>query len=201
MTRTRTLAATATAAVLALTLSACSDDSDSSPSGSTSSSSGSSTSQQTTSMKDRSSQIFEAAQEPQALGAAKGTVNLGIGFRDREHVIFEVTDVRVTTDATILRYQLTAQQDAVNLAMEGRFWFDQPTLQAPGSDTKLQTVTASIPEGKHQRAQERCVCTSIHDAGPDPRSQTAMYPPLPKDATKVKVTLPGLDPVTVPITR
>lgn len=198
MTRTRTLAAGATAAVLALTLSACSDDSGPDPKDPTTGSNKSSTSQPTADLKDRSKQVFDRVKEPKTLGTAEGSVKTARGSEGQ--VLFEVTEVTATPEATLLRYQLTAQNDTEGLWwVAGRYWFDQPTLQAPGSDTKLQSVTGAVPiDGD---TEDRCVCTSVRFAGPDPRSQTTLYPPLPEDATKVKVTLPGLDPVTVPITR
>lgn len=203
MTRTHTLAVGATAAVLALTLAACSDNSDSSPTDTSSYSgtSDSSTSQSPAPVKDRSSQVFNDAREPQVLGSAAGTVDIGIGSAVAEGLTFEVTRLEATTDGTILRYQLTTREGTENLGVEGWQWYEQPTLQVPGSDTRLPPVTASVPGGDFQGAQERCVCTSVRSVGPDPRSQTTMYPSLPKDATKVEVTLPGLDPVTVPISR
>lgn len=194
---------TGAALLLALGLSACSGDSGSPESSTTDSSgSGSSSHSSDATPTDRSKQVFDAYDAPDALGSTSGKVSLGIGGgSDEEAVTFEVTDVTATADATILGYQLTADDGDASFGMEGRFWYDQPSLQVPGSDVQLQTVTASVPRGKSQAAQERCVCTSVRFAGEDPRPQTVMYPPLPKDATEVEVRLPGLDPVTVPVDR
>lgn len=198
MTRSRTLAAGATAAVLALALSACSDDSESGPNEQTTGSSESSTSQPTADRSDRSQQVFGGVKEPTVLGAAEGAVKTARGSEGQ--VLFEVTEVTTTPEATLLRYQLTAQKDSEGLWwVAGRYWFDQPTLQAPGSDTKLQSVTGAVPVDGD--TEDRCVCTSVRFAGQDPRSQTTLYPPLPEGATEVEVTLPGLDPVTVPVSR
>ena len=38
-------------------------------------------------------------------------------------------------------------------------------------------------------------------AGEDPRPQTVLYAQLPQDADEIEVILPGLKPVTVPVTR
>lgn len=200
---TRTLTATATAAVLALTLSACSDDSGEGPeTTSTSTTSQDSNESPTATPQDRSDAVFDAYTAPEVLGSASGQVSMGSNSVSAvESVTFAVTHVAATADGTILRYQLTAEDGSAPFGMEGRYWFDQPTLHVPGSDAQLQTVTASLPAGERQGAQERCVCTSIRFAGPDPRSQTALYPALPKGAAKVEVTLPGLDPVTVPVSR
>lgn len=197
MTHTTRAACAAAATLFVVSLAACSDES-SAPDGTSSSTSSSA---QVT-PQDRSDEVFSGIERPKVLGSATGPVSLGIGHPSiDEHVIFEVTGVEVAEDATVLQYQLTAKNDVEFLGMEGEYWFDQPTLQAPGSEAQLQTVTASVPKGQRQGAQERCVCTSVRFAGPDPRSQTALYPALPKDATEVEVTLPGLDPVTVPVSR
>lgn len=200
---TRTLAATATAAALALALAACSDDSDSSPTDPTSGSgsSDSSTSQPAAAPKDRSDAVFSSYQKSDVLGSTSGTVRMGQFSTTPHEVDFEVTGVIAKSDATLLRYQLTAKDGDAQFYLRGEHWYDQPTLQVPGSDTKLQTVTGTVPEVWSRDAEERCVCTSTADAGPDPRSQTTLYPPLPEDATEVEITLPGLDPITVPVTR
>lgn len=198
MTRTRSLAAGSAAAVLALTLSACSGDSESAPNDPTTGSSTSSTSQPTPELQDRSKQVLDDVEEPEALGTAEGTVRTARGSEGQ--VLFEVTEVTATPEATLLRYQLTAQNDTGGLWwVAGRYWFDQPTLQPPGAETKLQSVTGAVPVDGN--TENRCVCTSVRFAGPDPRSQTTLYPPLPEGAGEVEVTLPGLDPVTVPVSR
>lgn len=203
MTTPHPLVTAGAALLLTIGLSACSDDADS-PDGSTSGTGGSSSSSQSSSATptDRSDQVFGAFEKPKALGSTSGKVSLGVGSgTSEETVTFEVTGVRATTDATVLRYNLTTVGAEASFGMEGRFWYDQPSLQVPGSDAQLQTVTASLPKGSTQEAQVRCVCTSVRSAGADPRPQTAMYPPLPQDADEVEVILPGLDPVTVPVTR
>lgn len=201
MTRTRTLAAATAAGLLALTLSACSDDSDT-PGPTGSSSSGTTTSSSPAAKpKDRSKQIFDAyVPREEVLAATSGDITIGVGTV--APVKFAVTSVRATSDSTILRYELssTSGQDEL-LGMRAQFWYDMPTLKVPGSDKKLQSVTASLPEGKRQEAQERCVCTSTDRFAPDPRPQMVMYPPLPEDATEVTITLDSLDPVTVPVKR
>lgn len=206
MTRATTLAAATTATLLALTLSACSDDSDSSPTDTSSGNgaSDSSTSQSTTmEPKDRSKQIFDAyAPREEALATTSGDITMGVSSTNVAPVRFAVTNVRATPDSTILRYELstTSGEDEL-LGMSASFWYDMPTLKVPGSGTMLQSVTASLPDGKFQGAQERCVCTSTDRFAPDPRPQMVMYPPLPEDATEVTITLDSLDPVTVPVTR
>lgn len=203
MTRTRTFAAGATAAMLALTLAACSDDSGSSAETSTSGSgepSGSSSSAMTP--KDRSEQVFDSYTAPEVLGSTSGEVVLArTSSRSPDQVTFEVTGVSVTSDATILRYQIISDDGKALYGMEGQYWLDQPTLHVPGSDVQMQSVTAALPEGTRDPAEVTCVCTSVRHAGQDPRSQTTMYPPLPENATEIEVTFPGLDPVTVPVTR
>lgn len=201
MTRTRTLAAATTAGLLALTVSACSDDNGSDPTGSSSSSSSSSTATYTP--QDRSTQIFDAyTPRDEVLATTSGNITIGVSSTTVAPVKFAVTSVRATSDSTILRYELssTSGEDEL-LGMSGRFWYDMPTLQAAGSAKKLQSVTASLPEGKRQKAQERCVCTSTDRFAPDPRPQMVMYPPLPEDATEVTITLNSLDPVTVTVSR
>lgn len=96
---------------------------------------------------------------------------------------------------------LTADDGDAQFGMEGRFWYDQPSLQSPGSDEQLQAVTATQPERGNDDEQDICVCTSVRSAGEEPRPQSVVYGPLPEDATEVDVLLPGLDPVTVPVTR
>lgn len=206
MTRTRTLAAATTAGLLALAVSACSDDNsnDSSTSTSTSSGSGSPSSSSTSGSTpaDRSQQIFDAYEPPEVLASTSGDVVIGLTSAHTRPVKFAVTSVRATKDSTILRYQLTSTTGSEELlGMSGRYWYDMPTLHVPGSDTQLQSVTASVPEGKRREAQERCVCTSVDSAGTDPRPEMVMYPPLPQDATEVTITFNQLDPVTVPVTR
>lgn len=202
MTRTRTLAAAATAGLLVLTLAACSDDSDSPDQTATGGSGGPSSSSNAMTPKDRSGQVFDSYTTPEVLGSASGEIVLArTSDRSPDQVTFEVTGVTVTSDATILRYQITADEGEALFGMEGQYWLDQPTLQVLGSEKTMQSVTAALPEGKSDPAAGTCVCTSVRHAGENPRSQTTMYPPLPEDATEVEVTLPGLDPVTVPVSR
>lgn len=155
-------------------------------------------------LRDRSGEVFGAYEEAEVLGSTSGTVRLGIGKQFRqfeEDVTFEVTEVRATPTTTILRYQLTADDGDAQFGMEGRFWYDQPSLQSPGSDEQLQAVTATQPERGNDDQQDICVCTSVRSAGEEPRPQSVVYGPLPEDAPEVDVLLPGLDPVTVPVTR
>ncbi len=199
MTTSKMAATAALTALLAMSLAACtgSDSPDKTNDATTSSES------TTAAPKDRSDEVFGGYQQPKVLAKTSGTVNLGRGEGIRQFendVTFEVTGVKVTPDATILSYQLTAEEEA-SFGMEGRFWYDQPALQAPGSDSQMQTITATLPERDNEDAQEICVCTSVRAAGEAPRPQTVVYERLPEDATKVKVILPGLDPVTVPVTR
>lgn len=201
---TRTVAVGATAAVLALALTACSDDTgDGSTETSSSTNSSSSSTTANSTPQDRSTQVFDAyTPRDEVLATTSGNITIGVSSTNVAPVKFAVTSVRATSDSTILRYELssTSGEDEL-LGMSGRFWYDMPTLQTPGSDKKLQSVTASLPEGKFQGAQERCVCTSTDRFAPDPRPQMVMYPPLPKDATEVTITLDSLDPVTVPVSR
>ncbi len=205
MTKTKMAA---TAILIALSLSACAGrgslDEPNEPT-SSSESAGTNSSESTTAPpKDRSDEVFSNYEQPEVLGSTSGTVNLGVGSHHRqfeEDVTFEVTGVTVASDVTILRYQLSADDGDAEFGMEGRFWYDQPALQVPGSDLQLQTVTATLPEQDNAEAQEICVCTSVRSAGEHPRPQTVVYESLPEDATTVDVILPGLDPVTVPVTR
>lgn len=204
MTRTTALAAAATAGLLTLTLAACSDNSDSSGEGTSTGGSGEPSSSSSSAMpaKDRSEQVFDSYTSPEVLGSASGEVVLArTSSRNPDQVTFEVTGVTVTTDATTLRYQITSDDGDALFGMEGQHWFDQPTLHVPDSNVQMQPVTAALPEGTRDPAEVICVCTSVRHAGENPRSQTTMYPPLPADTTEVEVTLPGLDSVTVPVTK
>lgn len=188
------------ALLLTASLAACTDDAKPKPSGD-----GSSQDQTSTSAApaDRSDEVFNASKKPKVLASTSGTVNLGVGKNIRQFeqdVTFEVTGVKATTDSTILSYQLTAKDD-VSFGMQGRYWYDQPALRVAGTTTRLQSVTAALPEGKRDDAEDRCVCTSVAGAGEDPRPQTVLYAQLPQDADEIEVILPGLKPVTVPVTR
>lgn len=199
---TRTTALAAAAGLLTLTLAGCSDDSSSPGESTTGGSSEPSSSSSAMTPQDRSQQVFDSYTAPEVLGSTSGEVVLArTSSRSPDQVTFEVTGVSVTSDATILRYQITSDDGDALYGMEGQYWFDQPTLHVPGSDVRMQSVTAALPEGTRDPAEVTCVCTSVRHAGENPRSQTTMYPPLPEDTTEVEVTLPGLDPVTVPVAR
>lgn len=189
-------------AVLALGLTGCTGGDDPDPTSDGTGGDGGTTA--SSELRDRSGEVFGAYEEAEVLGSTSGTVRLGIGKQFRqfeEDVTFEVTEVRATPTTTILRYQLTADDGDAQFGMEGRFWYDQPSLQSPGSDEQLQAVTATQPERGNDDQQDICVCTSVRSAGEEPRPQSVVYGPLPEDAPEVDVLLPGLDPVTVPVTR
>src|SRR5699024_6068483 len=101
---------------------------------------------QTTTMApaDRSEQVFDAYDEPGVLGSSAGEVALARSSdRDPDEVTFEVTDVTVTPGATILRYQISTKDGDALMGMEGQHWYDQPTLHVPGTDNRMQSVTAA----------------------------------------------------------
>ncbi len=191
---------TVVAAVLALGgLTACSDES-TSPSGGTSSSSAS----PTAASKDRSEEVFSAYTPTKVIGSTSGTVNLGVGGGNPdvggEKVTFEVTGVTATAESTILHYQLVADMK-VDFRIRGEFWSQQPSLRVPGADSSMQSVTAALPGADGKDDLEVCACTAIYSAAEEPRPQSVVYPPLPKDVSEVEVILQALDPVTVPVTR
>lgn len=195
------LTTTVAALLLTASLAACTDDSGPKPSGDGSNRDSSSAA---AAPADRSDEVFKASKKPKVLATVSGTVNLGVGKDIRqfeEDVTFEVTDIKVTSDATVLQYQLTAEDGDAPFGMEGRYWYDQPSLQVPGTTKQMQSVTASLPKGTQMDAMDICVCTAVRAAGEDPRPQTVLYPQLPDGADKVEVILPGLKPVTVPVTR
>lgn len=204
MTRTpKVVTATATV-LLAFSLAACSDDSDNPTDPTGSSSESSSTSQSTSAApKDRSDEVFGAYERPDVLGSTSGKVALGVGGGDPElggeKVTFEVTGVTASEDATVVRYQVVADKE-IDFRMRGEFWYQQPSLRVPGSDVRLQSVTATLPEYDGESG-EICACTAVYGAQEEPQPQSVVYPPLPDDAKKVEVILQELDPVTVPVTR
>lgn len=206
MTRTTRFVTTAALAALALTLSACSDDSDTDTPSDPSSNASESSSSQTTQFepKDRSEAVFGEHEKSKVLGSATGKATLGVGSGDIEmdgqKVTFEVTGVTASDDATVLHYQLVADE-ATAFRMRGEFWYDQPSLRMPGSDVRLQSLTVGLPGYKGVGETDICACTAVYSALTEPQPQSVVFPPLPKDANEVDVILQGLDPVTVPVTR
>ena len=200
MTRVKALTAIASAAALALALSACTDGSDTNPSDPTSSSGEPTTSRTATiEPKDRSQQVFDAYTPDKVIGSTSGKIRGFNSNRPSEDVTFEVLSVEATSDATILRFQLTAT-DSPLLHRTGADWTFQPTLRPPGAKVRTQTLTAALPK-YDERSYDVCVCTSVYGAGSTPQPQEVVYPPLPTDVTEVDVILDELDPVTVPVSR
>lgn len=199
MTRTRTVAVSAAAAVLALTLSACSDDAES-PDQPTTSGEPTSSQSSTAEPKDRSKQVFDAyTPREDVLASTSGKVDIGAASLPPKEVTFEVTGLRATADATILRYQLTADESTM-FGVTGEHWSQQPSLRVPGTNVRTQTLTASLPEYKDKRS-DVCVCTALYNALTTPQPQEVVYPALPEDVTEIDVIFDDLDPVTVPVTR
>lgn len=194
------LTAGVAALLLTATLAACTDEPDDNGT-----SSGSSTqSASSAAPADRSDDVFSAARRPKVLATTSGTVNLGVGKGIRqfeEDVTFDVTGVRATSDGTVLSYQLTADDGSAIFGLEGRYWYDQPSLRLPGSTTRMQSVTAALPKGERDPARDVCVCTSASRAGKNPTPQRVLYDQVPDGTEEIEVILPGLEPVTVPVTR
>ncbi|WEV77345.1 hypothetical protein O9K63_12185 [Janibacter cremeus] len=205
MTRSTKLATVTTAALLALALSACSGDSDTPEGSSSSSGTASSPSSETTdaATEDRSAEVFDSYEEAKVVGSTSGKVNLGVGGTDPqvggEEVTFEVTGVTASEGATTLHYQLLADEE-VAFRVRGEFWSQQPSLRVPGSDVRMQSVTAKLPELDGEKS-DVCACTAVYSALTEPQPQEVVYPPLPEDVQEVEVILQELDPVTVPVSR
>ncbi|WP_338749331.1 hypothetical protein [Janibacter alittae] len=204
MTRTTTLAAAAAATLVAVTVSACTGDSSTDPTSSSSDTNSSQSDSSSATPVDRSDAVFDAYDGTTVLGSTTGTVNLGVGSGDPEvageEVTFEVTGVTASQEATVLHYQLVADE-RVDFRVRGEFWEQQPSLRVPGSDERMQSVTAALPPHGSDKGLEVCACTAIYTTLTEPQPQEVVYPPLPEGTKKIDVILQELDPVTVPVTR
>lgn len=108
-----------TAAVLALTLSACSDEPDNPDQTTTTSSESTASQSPAPQPKDRSKQVFDAyTDQTKVLASTSGKVKSGPPGLPPQPVTFEVTGLEATADATILEYQLTADE-STQLGIKG----------------------------------------------------------------------------------
>jgi hypothetical protein len=119
------------------------------------------------------------------------------GLRPDVEVTVGVLSVTALEQSTTLAYQLTAAGDT---RTGGEYVLDSPRsgIQLVSRQAGQRFFVESFASGSFAH----CVCSERPiGLGSAPVFQYAAYPPLPASVTEVEVQVPGLKPVTVPVTR
>ncbi|MGE9808365.1 hypothetical protein [Janibacter sp. G1551] len=198
MTNRSTLRSATAVVAAAVTLSACSgDETPADPtSGDQTSTSSSADGSETAGGQDRSDEVIKAYTEPTVLGSISGKAKTPLGT---QVLTIDVTGLRTGPTGTVLSYAISTKTSS--LPGIGRAeWALQPRLTVKASDAYWNPSTVTAPR-KDGTEAELCVCSGTLGAGPVSTPQYAYYPALPDGVDSVAVSLPGLKPVTVPVTR
>ncbi|WP_370891461.1 hypothetical protein [Janibacter sp. GXQ6167] len=137
-----------------------------------------------------------AYDQPEPIASTSGDLETSFGQRP---VTLEILQLRSTPTGTVLTWRLKVAKSTGH-DIDRLDWINQPRLIDPAAKEAYLVDTAGHPFADEGR-REITVSTGDSFAGPGLATQQGLYPPLPKDLTEVRVSMPGLDPVTVPVTR
>lgn len=107
-----------------------------------------------------------------------------------------IYSVRTGPAGTVLTWALSATSTAyaAGLSTSG-LMYDQVTLVDVKGNKRYSLVTSgAVPN-------MRCACSYSYAFGPAPVVLGALYPPLPPDATSVRLDIPRFTSATIPVTR
>ena len=152
-----------------------------------------------------SAAIFDtAAERPQPIGSQ--TVQLGVANQPgvTTPVTFDVLWVRRTSDATLVRYQMSAPEPGLDMASTAlgdgtntEFFF-RTALEDPAAGQRYLPLSyrwdafdlTEIPD----QTVNGCLCGYAGGRfllSPEPMAMDVLYPPLPEGVTTVTFTAPG----------
>ncbi|PIE26839.1 MAG: hypothetical protein CSA58_07365, partial [Micrococcales bacterium] len=142
-----------------------------------------------------SSDLF-TYEQPEPIASTSGDLKTSYWS---EPVTLEILELRSTPTATRLTYRLTADQSTVH-GVNGHMWAEQPRLIDQDTNQAYLVLTTGHPDSDKGRI-EIALITGDNATGRAAPPQEGLYPTLPENLTEIDVTMPGLKPTTVPITR
>ncbi len=144
---------------------------------------------------DISSDIL-AYQQPEPIASTSGNLKTHLGS---DLVTLEILELHSTPAGTRLTYRLSAEEFTLH-GIDRFAWADQPRLIDRDTNQAYLVGTAGHPDSDKGRT-EITLSTGDNATGPSTPTQEGIYPTLPENLTEIDVTMPGLKPTTVPITR
>ncbi len=142
-----------------------------------------------------SSDLF-AYEQPEPIASTSGKLKTHLGS---DLVTLEILELRSTPTGTLLTYRLAADKTTMH-GIDGFVWAEQPRLIDQDTNQAYLVGTAGHPDSDKGRI-EIALVTGDNATGPGAPIQQGFYPTLPENLTEIDVTMPGLEPTTVPITR
>ncbi len=142
-----------------------------------------------------SSDLF-AYEQPEPIASTSGNLKSSQGTHQ---VTLEILELRSTPTGTRLTYRLTADKRAAH-GITRFTWSKQPRLVDQDTNQAYLVLTTGHPDSDKGRT-EISLITGDGSTGPGEPTQEGIYPTLPENLTEIDVTMPGLEPTTVPITH
>lgn len=138
-----------------------------------------------------------AYQQPEPIASTSGDLETYFG---KEAVTLEILELRSTPTGTVLTYRLMADKTTVH-DIDRRAWAEQPRLVDSGAGQAYLVATAGHPDHEGEGLAEVTLSTGDNATGPSAPTQQGLYSTLPDSLAEVEVSMPGLEPVAVPVTR
>ncbi|MGL4742799.1 MAG: hypothetical protein ACRCXL_00210 [Dermatophilaceae bacterium] len=108
---------------------------------------------------------------------------------------FSIVSVETDARSTLVVWSATHPRTlSAGADFDVRAWRNFPVLTS-------KTQAFSVLTYETSTGAVECVCVDMQAMRAEPNPQGALYPPLPKGVTSVRVTSPWFAEVTVPVTR